>query len=88
MIDIKILRENPQRVSENCHCRGIELDVDDLHQKDQQYLSLLQEIESMRAERNRLSKEAGQDPDVRAQVKELKNSIAEKEKEYQNREAE
>ncbi len=80
MIDIRILRKNPELVKDNCRKRSIEVDIDDLHQKDQQYLSLLQEIESMRGERNRLSKQAGEDTEVRRKVKELKKSIGEKEK--------
>ena len=55
MIDIKILRENPELIKENCAKRKYDVDIDALHDLDQQYLKLVRETEDLRAERNRLS---------------------------------
>jgi len=79
MIDVRILRDDQQRVKANAAKRGCSVDVDALHQKDQKYLELVQEVESMRAERNRLSKLCRDNIEARGQVKELKQQIGDKE---------
>ncbi|MBP5299930.1 MAG: serine--tRNA ligase, partial [Victivallales bacterium] len=79
MIDVKILRENPELIKTNCAKRGYEVDIDALHDLDQQYLRLIKETEDLRAERNRLSKECKTDETARTKVKELKVTLAEKE---------
>ncbi|NLZ62204.1 MAG: serine--tRNA ligase [Lentisphaerae bacterium] len=79
MIDPKILRENPELVKQNAARRGCTVDIDALVALDQEYLSLVREVEDLRAERNRLSKECKNDPAARETVKELKVTLAEKE---------
>ena len=80
MIDPKILRDDPERVKANCLRRGItQVDVDELHALDQEYLGLIREVEDMRAQRNTLSKQCRDNPAAREQVKELKTVMAEKE---------
>lgn len=79
MIDVHILRNDPQRVKENCARRGCTVDVDELHRKDQEYLDLVRAVEDMRAERNRLSKLCRDNVEARGQVKELKQKIGERE---------
>ena len=80
MIDVKILRENPELIKTNCAKRGYDVDIDALHDLDQQYLKLIKETEDLRAERNRLSKECKTDVNAREKVKELKVTLGEKEK--------
>ena len=60
MIDIRILRENPELVKENAARRGCDVNIDELRALDQQYLATMKEVENLRAERNRLSKECRQ----------------------------
>ena len=79
MIDVKILRENPELIKNNCAKRGYDVDIDALHDLDQQYLKLIKETEDLRAERNRLSKECKTDEGARVKVKELKVNLREKE---------
>ena len=79
MIDVKILRENPDLIKSNCAKRGYDVDIDALHDLDQQYLKLIKETEDLRAERNRLSKECKSDVNAREKVKELKVTLGEKE---------
>ncbi|RMD74237.1 MAG: serine--tRNA ligase, partial [Lentisphaerae bacterium] len=77
MIDIKILRENPELVRENCQRRGVHnVDVDRLHAMDQEYLELLQETERLRRTRNELSARCKTDPEARSQVKALKQQLS------------
>lgn len=79
MIDIKILRDDPDMVKDNCRRRNCSIDIDTLLEKDSEYLTLVRETEDMRAERNRLSKLCKDNPEARVQVKELKTTLQEKE---------
>jgi len=80
MIDISILRENPDLIQETCARRGMEgVDINPLVQKDRDYRSLLTEVEALRARRNVLSKECKNNPEARSTVKEIKLELGEKE---------
>ncbi len=79
MIDIRFLRENPDLVKANCRRRGCRVDIDRLLADDATCLALLREIEDLRAQRNRLSKECRDRPEAREQVREIKDSLSEKE---------
>lgn len=79
MIDIKILRENPDRVADNCRRRGCDVNIAGLTERDQDYLLLKREVEDKRAERNRLTKLCKTDISARERVKELKSAIADQE---------
>ena len=68
MIDIRILRENPELVKENAVRRGCNVNIDELRALDQQCLATMKEVESLRAERNRLSKDCKSDPAAREAV--------------------
>lgn len=77
MIDIKILRQDPELVKANCKRRGADIDVDAIVELDQQYLAANRELEDMQALRNKLSKECKTNPEAREQVKEMKGQMAE-----------
>ncbi len=72
MIDIKILRENPELIKNSCKRRGNDIDIDVIIELDIKNRELTQEVEILRAERNRLSKECRDNPDARVRVTELK----------------
>jgi seryl-tRNA synthetase len=57
MIDIKIIRENPEKIKELCEKRNKKVDVDKLLDLDKQKRKLLQEIEKIRAQKNKANKE-------------------------------
>ncbi|MBE6367592.1 MAG: hypothetical protein E7052_06755 [Lentisphaerae bacterium] len=76
MIDLKILRENPELIKQNCARRGSAVNVDTLLALDVEYRNLLSDVENMRSERNRLSKECKDNPAARDQVRELKERIS------------
>lgn len=57
MIDIKFIRENPEKVKENCENRGCGVDIDRLLRLDERKRKILQTIEQKRAEHNKLNKE-------------------------------
>ena len=79
MIDMKFIRENAEKVKANCARRGFPVDIDGLLKLDADSRQLSQESESLRAERNRLSKECAKDPSARDKVKQLKEVLATKE---------
>ncbi|QSH41303.1 serine--tRNA ligase [Lentisphaerota bacterium ZTH] len=76
MIDIKLLRDNPELIKKNCKRRGCDIDVDAIVGVDTEYRETVQKTEAMRAERNRLSKECRDNPDARVKVKELKEELS------------
>jgi seryl-tRNA synthetase len=79
MIDIRVLRENPDRVKENAARRGCNVDIDQLVALDRDYVALIRKVEDLRAERNRLSKECKNNPAARDIVKEMKITLGDKE---------
>ena len=59
MIDLKDLRENPDRYREGCARKQIPVDIDRVLELDARRRGLLGEQETLRAEQNRLAKETG-----------------------------
>jgi len=79
MIDIRILRENPELVKANCTRRGCKVDIDALSRKDAEFTGLIREAEDLRALRNKLSKECKDNVAARERVRQIKDEIAVKE---------
>ena len=70
MIDLKSLRENPQRFIDGAAAKNIAVDIESLLELDEQYRLLQRQREDHRAEQKRLSKEIGpQIGKLRAQLK-------------------
>lgn len=86
MLDINLIREQPELVREVSRRRGGNVDIDAIVAVDRKHRELLQRIEQLRAERNRLSKECRDNPAAREQVKTLKEELGSLENEQ--REAE
>jgi len=65
MIDINLIRENPQTVRQALASRQMETSpVDDVLELDRQRRELIQQVEALKAERNTVSKEIGQMKDA------------------------
>jgi seryl-tRNA synthetase len=82
VIDLKLLRENPELVRDSYARRGGVEVLDEVIDLDNRYRESLQEIERLRAEQNRASKAIGQaSPEQRAsaiaEAKQLSDRIAE-----------
>ncbi|MBU4310625.1 serine--tRNA ligase [bacterium] len=56
MLDIKFIRENPEKVKEACRAKKEEVDIDRLLKLDKEYLGLLQKTEELRHKRRESSK--------------------------------
>ena len=76
MIDIKLLRENPEFIKKNCEVRGAKVDVDAIVVLDKEMRELTVKTESLRSDRNRLSKECKDKPEARETVKKIKEERA------------
>ncbi|MGP1310408.1 MAG: serine--tRNA ligase [Phycisphaerales bacterium] len=59
MIDLRLLRENPGRFKDGARKKGVRVDIDRILDLDKRRREALAEQESLRAEQNRLAKEAG-----------------------------
>lgn len=59
MIDLKLLRQNPDIYRQGAQAKGVDVDIDELVKLDEQHRSLITEQESTRAEQKRISKEIG-----------------------------
>ena len=57
MLDIKFIRENPEKVQEGAKKKNVDVDVDKLLELDKRKRELLQEIEGLKARQNKLRKE-------------------------------
>jgi len=57
MLDIKIIRENPEQVKDNIKKRNLSLDLDKFLEIDKQKLDLIIKVDELRAIRNKVSKE-------------------------------
>jgi seryl-tRNA synthetase len=60
MLEIKFIRDNPEKVKNALKARNNPFDLDAFLQKDAQRRALIQEIEELRSERNRVSETIGQ----------------------------
>lgn len=91
MLDIKLIRENPEFVRERLNTRGVQYtnDVDAALTLDEQRRKLLSEVESLKALRNKTAKEIGaliaqkklQEAEAKkAETKDLGDKIAELDK--------
>ena len=81
MIDIKLLRENPEIVKEALKKRGVEVDVDYLRELDQRIRNLKKEIYDLRRKRNEISKKAKNVPEKIEEAKKIKEELKKKEEE-------
>ena len=85
MIDINILRQDPELVKMSLTRRGMDhVDIDMLLENDRCYREMLGVVEELRAQRNSLSKESRFKPEARLQVKKIKVELIEKEKQIED----
>lgn len=87
MLDIKFIRENPDKVKEACRKKQIKFDVDNLLDLDQKRRNLLQKVESVREEKNKANEEIRRTKDkeerdkIISKMREVTSGIEETEEE-------
>ena len=87
MLDLRFIRENAEAVQENCKNRGVEADVGLVVELADRRSALIQELDELKAEQNRVAKSIGRERDPEAREKliagsrEMKQEIPQKEAE-------
>ena len=81
MLDINLIRQNPQKVKEGAKNKGVSVDIDALLDFDVERFRLLSSIESLRAERNKISKRPPDQKTIQM-AKIVKEKIQELEKRF------
>ncbi len=79
MIDLDIVRTQPDLVKRKIAERGVSLNVDAITAIDREYRSLLTDVERLRSERKERSADAKDDNAIRAELKSRKKLLTEKE---------
>src|SRR6185436_6264618 len=93
MIDIKDLRENPDKYRKAAELKRMSVDIDAVLQLDSKALAAQQEFERLRAEQNEASKQIGRlkDPaqkqEAIAKVGALKSQVKDAEERWKSAEA-
>ncbi|MGL1935767.1 MAG: serine--tRNA ligase [Fibrobacterales bacterium] len=59
MLDIRLIREEPEKVQKGVHEKGVDIDIQDILTLDHERKDLLSEVESLKALRNSASKKIG-----------------------------
>lgn len=79
MLDIKFIRDNPEKVEEGLQKRGVKFDLDELLRIDEKRRSKIREVDDLRAEQNKLSEEVAVSSENREakvrQSKEIKQRL-------------
>jgi len=57
MLDIKFIRQNPEKVKDGCQKKQVKVDIDRLLEVDKKLRETLQALEDMRAQKNKANKE-------------------------------
>ncbi len=57
MLDIKFIRENPEKVRKSCQVKQVEVDINKLLETDEKRREILRALEDMRAQKNKATKE-------------------------------
>ncbi len=90
MLDIKYIRENPEKVKQGAQAKQVKVDIDRLLELDQKRREILQKIEKLKADQNRLSGQGGQltsedqqkAKDLKKQIKEIEPELEKIEEEF------
>ena len=83
MIDIKLLRENPNKIKKACKDKGVVIDIDKILELDKKRRGLIQEIEGMKAEQKKLGKDKiGEARELKEEIKKLEPELEKAEKEF------
>lgn len=79
MIDIDLIRQQPDLVKKKLRERGLTIDIAAFLEEDKRYRELLGQVETLRADRNLKVTAAKDDPNARTQMKTMKVELSKKE---------
>ena len=84
MLDIKFIRENPDKVKESCQKKGVKVDIDRLLELDKKKREYIQTKESLRSRQNKLGKDKIKEAqELKTQIKQIEPELEKIEKEFQ-----
>lgn len=75
MLDIKYIRENIDEVKQGVKNKGAKINVDKILDLDKQRRGLIQEIEELKAEKNKISKQRTMNNEQKKRAKKIKDEI-------------
>ncbi len=82
MIDIKLLRDNPEKVKKGVQNKGADVNIDKILELDRKKRGLIQEIENLKASQNKLGREQiNQAKELKDKIKNLEPELEKTEKE-------
>jgi len=83
MLDIKFIRENPEQVKQGCQKKQVNVDIDKLLELDKKRRELLQKVEILKAEQNKLGKDQQEKAkEIKNKIKKIKPELSQMEKEF------
>ena len=83
MLDIKHIRENPDKVKKACQDKQVKCDIDRLLELDKKRRELLQESESLKAEQNKLGKDQQEKArEIKEEIKKIEPALKQTEQEF------
>ena len=59
MLDLKFVRDNPEKVQEGLRKRGLDLGLEEFLELEKKRREVIGEVEALKSERNRVSQEIG-----------------------------
>lgn len=84
MLDIKFIRQNPEKVKEGIAKKQVKVDIDRLLELDEKKRDYLQKIENLRSEQNKIGKtDIAKAQAIKIEIKNLEPELANFEKELQ-----
>ena len=85
MLDIKFIRQNPDKVKEGAQNKGVKVDIDKLLELDEKRRKYLKKIEDLRFQQNKLGKnEIKKAKEIKSQIKENEPWLEKIEKDFQD----
>jgi len=85
MLDIKFIRENPEKIKKAIQNKGLNIDIDKFLDLDKRKNQLLKEVESLRAKQNKLGKnDIVEAQKIKSEIKKIEPELEKIQKEFQN----
>ena len=83
MLDIKFIRENSKKVKQGCQKKQVKVDIDHLLELDEQRRKFIQEIETLKSEKNKLGKDKIEKAKkIKKEIKKIEPKLEKVEKEF------
>jgi len=83
MLDIELIRRNPNQVKQGAKYKGVDIDIDKVLKLDKQRRELIQRAEGLKAEKNKLgAKERDKAKKIKREIKKVEPELEKNEQEF------